>query len=247
MLTRLLLLLAILLGVFFLLRWFTRTPPSVVRKRLLQAAVLLGIAALILLAASGRLHWLYALGVSLLPLARKWLPLLRYLPILKGMSARRKGAQAANGPAAGQKSEVETAYLRMMLDHDTGELGGIVLQGTFQGQNLQALNLDQLRQLWSECQQEDPQSAPLLETYLDRIHPDWREAETAQNSQPSTGPMSPDEAYKVLGLEPGASPEAIIETHRRLMQKLHPDRGGSTYLAAQLNQAKDVLLGTRAS
>lgn len=242
MVLRLVLMLAVLAGVVLLLRWFTNTPPATVRKRLLQAAVVVAIAALILLAATGRLHWLLALGASLLPLMRKWLPLLRYAPIFKGLAAHMKGAQAAKGPPPGQRSEVETAYLRMILDHDSGEMDGVVLKGAFQGQHLGALTIEQLLQLWSECQREDQNSISLLETYLDRIHPDWRASETGRDNQPSAGSMSRDEAYEVLGLQPGASKDAIIEAHRRLMQKVHPDRGGSTYLAAQLNQAKDVLL-----
>ena len=56
------------------------------------------------------------------------------------------------------------------------------------------------------------------------------------------GSMSRDEAYSVLGLEPGASREEILHTHRILMTKIHPDHGGSTYLASKLNEAKDTLL-----
>lgn len=60
--------------------------------------------------------------------------------------------------------------------------------------------------------------------------------------QPSAS-MSHEEALKVLGLDPGAGPEAVREAHRRLIAKAHPDGGGSTYLAAKVNEARDVLLG----
>ena len=100
-----------------------------------------------------------------------------------------------------------------------------------------------------ECRAGDSQSAAVLEAYLDRVHgDDWREAygqgaEQASSAPPSGGPMTREEAYAVLGLEPEATEEDIRTAHRRLMQKMHPDRGGSTYLAAKLNQAKDLLLG----
>jgi hypothetical protein len=139
---------------------------------------------------------------------------------------------------------VESAYLRMTLDHDSGEMDGVVLKGSLQGSHLRDLSLEQLQQLWETCRGEDADGAALLEAYLDRIHPDWRQEEQASDATSHTpGPMSREEAWQVLGLEPGADEQAIIEAHRRLMQKLHPDRGGSTYLAAKLNQAKDLLLG----
>lgn len=149
---------------------------------------------------------------------------------------------------AGQQSRVRTDYLEMMLDHDTGSMDGVVLKGPYQGKILSEVGLEGLIALWRECSREDPQSAQLLMAYLDRMEPDWRDragarAETAGDHGAAGGPMTLDEAYDILGLEPGASANDIRKAHRTLMKKLHPDQGGSTYLAAKINEAKDLLLG----
>jgi len=143
---------------------------------------------------------------------------------------------------------IETELLRMTLDQASGALRGEVLSGRFAGARLDQLNLEQLCALLAECGASDGQSERLLETYLDRTHPGWREqAEGSERSQRNArgaagGAMSRAEAWQVLGLEPGASPEQIREAHRRLMTRLHPDHGGNDYLASKINTARDVLL-----
>ncbi|HKZ96647.1 MAG TPA: DnaJ domain-containing protein [Hyphomicrobiaceae bacterium] len=153
----------------------------------------------------------------------------------------------------GQTSRVVTDHLEMELDHDTGELTGAVLKGIFEGRAIESLTPAEFAHLWRDCRFSDPQSAQILEAYLDREHPSWREDLARSGQEPSgsagtrgaqgpQGPMSVAEAYQVLGLAAGASDEDIRRAHRELMLKLHPDRGGSTYLAAKINQAKDLLL-----
>jgi hypothetical protein len=149
----------------------------------------------------------------------------------------------------GQKgSEVNTDSLRMQLDHATGELEGEVLRGPFAGRPLDSLGLRELLDLLADFQREDPRSVALLETYLDRRQPDWRahvageQTHGAHQAAPANGVMDEATACSILGLSPGASADDIKSAHRRLMTKLHPDHGGSSYLAAQLNQAKDFLL-----
>ncbi len=144
----------------------------------------------------------------------------------------------------GQVSRVATAHLEVELDHDSGAISGRVLRGSFAGRDLQGLTPAETARLWEDCRFLDPQSAQILEAYLDRRHPSWREdfarAEGKESAAAAT--MTRAQALQVLGLEEGAGEEEIRRAHRELMLKLHPDRGGSSYLAAQINTAKEVLL-----
>ena len=223
---RFLLLLGLAAGLFFLLRWLSRQPPRVYTQ-LFMVLLSLGLLVLVL---SGRVHWLVAVIAVLLPFLRGW---------LTGRGAAKPKAE----PAGGQKT-VHSKYLRMTLDHDSGDLDGEVLAGRFAGKSLDQLDLDALLQLLDECRDDD-ESLALLQAYLEREHGDsWRQAAGAgqQRGASAPGEMSRAEAFEVLGLSPEASEAEIIDAHRRLMQKLHPDRGGSAYLAATINLAKETLL-----
>ena len=145
----------------------------------------------------------------------------------------------------GQVSRVRSAYIEMELDHDTGGVRGQVLAGRHAGAALDTLAVPVLLNLMTEI---DAESGALLAAYLDRREPGWREhaqgdaAAGAGRAAPRGGKMTEEEAYQILGVQPGASAEEISRAHRSLMKKLHPDQGGSTYLAAQINQAKELLL-----
>jgi hypothetical protein len=145
----------------------------------------------------------------------------------------------------GQASRVRTAFLEMELDHDTGAMHGRILAGRREGATLDTLDVTALIGLLSEF---DDDSRNLLAAYLDRRKPGWREdaqQDAATGGRARTAPsgkMTEEEAYQILGVEPGASAGEISRSHRSLMKKLHPDQGGSTYLAARVNAAKDVLL-----
>lgn len=245
MISRLLIGLLILAAIIFLINWFVKTPPKQVVRVVRRAGVGVAIGVLVLLAATGRLNWLYALIGALVPIAYRVMGLLGLVPLIQRLLHLGQRAQNARGPAAGTSSAVETSWLRMTLDHDTGVMRGEVLAGRFKGARLHELTLAQLALLLEECREADAQAAAVLEAYLERVHgADWRAQAGAQApGARADGRMSREEAYEVLGLAPGAETQAIVDAHRRLMQKLHPDRGGSTYLAAKLNQAKDVLLG----
>jgi len=192
---------------------------------------------LILLIASERLGSALALMGFLAPL------------ILRGKAMWRRWKSAA-GPAAGSASQIETEYLRMRLDHDTGAMSGTVRRGPNAGRRLDELSEGELIELWRECRIADEPSARLMESYLDRLRPDWRDAAGAgpgagagAGRRASSDAMTREEALAILGLAPGADAAAIKKAHLDLMMKLHPDHGGSTYLAAKLNRAREVLLG----
>jgi hypothetical protein len=142
----------------------------------------------------------------------------------------------------------------MRLDHASGRMSGRVRRGPFAGRELAELSLPELFALMAECRATDGESVPLLEAWLDRAAPDWREQEAWEGpgaggdaggggSARQGGRMSRADAYAVLGLAEGATPAEIRAAHRRLMRGAHPDQGGSDWLAARINEARDVLLG----
>ncbi|WP_245615709.1 DnaJ domain-containing protein [Afifella pfennigii] len=146
-----------------------------------------------------------------------------------------------------RRSSVRSAGLEMSLDHETGALDGRVLVGRHEGRLLSQMSFTELRDLAGELAG-DEESLRLLEGYLDRAHPRWRDdmetdADRGRGPAGGAGGMSAQEAYEILGLEPGAGETEIRDAHRRLMKQVHPDRGGSAALAARINQAKETLLG----
>ncbi len=209
----------------------------------IYASVIVG-AMLVYLGVTGRLNWLFALLGVVLPFLARILPWISRSLGLASLYRRLRTSTGLGGaaqPATGQQSTLDTRFFAMTLDHDSGAMNGLVLQGQFTGQQLSQLDLRQLQQLFSECRS-DTDSINVLTAYLDRHYPDWQTQ--FSDSQPSTNSPEMDEAraYEILGLQPGATRDMVIDAHRRLMQKFHPDRGGPNYLAAQINLAKDLLL-----
>ena len=173
-----------------------------------------------------------------------------FLPALQRLFRQMfaNGAQARPATRTGPRvneSIVETRTVRMRLDHATDTLDGDVLAGRFSGRRLGELAVPDVLFLLDECRTADVESVALLEAYLDRREPDWRDAARdggAATAPRNTSVMSREDALDVLGLEEGATPDDIRAAHHRLMKRLHPDQGGTTFLATQVNQAKDVLL-----
>lgn len=240
MIQLLLLVLALGIGLPLLARWFANTEP----KKVVRGArwggilVLAGLGLFLLL--TGRLAGLLAvLGAVLLWLQRLSPLLIQGLPwFLRWRRAR----QTAAGPTPGRASRLKTRSLDMQLDHASGTMDGYVLRpGPMEGRSLASLALPALLRLLAECRADDPDSARVLETYLDRrFGPDWAKQDGAG---PRRDEMSEAEAYALLGLAAGASPAAVKAAHRRMMKRHHPDRGGSADMAARLNAARDKLLG----
>lgn len=237
---KLLLLLAIALALYILFIRAQALPPHQRKAQYLKLGIVVAVAAVLFLTLTGRMHWVGAALTGLLVGARQLLPLLiRLFPMLS--SLRNK----AGSPGSGQQhSTVEAAVLRMHLDHESGRLSGEVLRGPLQDWRLDELDRSQLEDLLVFCQQEDNDSVQLLVSYLEQRFPGETDFAKQQRTAPdSGGGLSRTEALAVLGLGDDASDEDIVQAHRKLMQKLHPDRGGNDYLAAKINQAKDFLLG----
>ena len=155
------------------------------------------------------------------------------------------GWPPALGFAKGER--IATAHLEGTRDPRTGMLRGRVVKGFFAGRAIERLRPVELAHLWQDCRLADPQSAALIEAHLDRLQASWRDDLARAEAEAPKGPdgkMTRAEALEILGLQPGASADEIRKAHRALMLRLHPDRGGSNYLAAKINEAKDVALGS---
>lgn len=223
--------LAIVIGGWFLIKSFANAQPAQVRGLTRKVAGWGIIAVSGFLALRGALNLampLFALGLGLVG---------QNVVFPNGMPWNRK--------TPGQASRVATSLLAMELDHDSGRMDGEVLAGPFKGRKLSTLSLDEARRLHAQCAQAPDQSRALLEAWIGRTHPDWREnwgAETAAGAPPSSTRMTRAEALAILGLKDGAGPDEVRAAHRRLMKAAHPDLGGSDYLAAKINEAKELLL-----
>jgi hypothetical protein len=227
--------------VLYSLRSFTRVPPALLAKLIRRfggvAAIGLGVFLLVRGAVEAGMP---ALGFGL------WM--LGFFN-LKGPLGFRSVGQKRRSAGI---SRVRSAMIEMELDHASGALKGSVLAGAFEGRALDSLTRPQCESVWRLCRSDDPDGARLLEPYLHRRFPAWREAGEADGDAARAagsdrqawrpGKMSEDEAYEVLGLRKGATRNDVARAHRALMKKLHPDHGGSTDLAARVNEAKDMLL-----
>ena len=223
--------------VAFAIFWFMRANPSTLARLLRPVLVVLGVIGIGGMLIFG-LRFLPGLLPELFGLAGVVITAL----IARAVRSRPSGGFSSPGDGrGGQRTEVRTAFLQAWIDHGTGDVGGTVLSGRFSGRTLDSLGDAELLDLHLECSA-DADSLRVLEPYLDRrLGAEWRQAR-----QPPRGPrsdMTREEALAVLGLAEGASEDDVKAAHRRLIQRMHPDVGGSADLAARINRAKDVLLG----
>ncbi len=233
-------LLAVIAIFYILLKRVQGLPPHRRKAETTKIAIGAAVVVVVMLTLAGKMHWVGAALTGLLVILRQSLPLLlRLFPMLAQWKQQRAGA--ATG---GRSSTVTTRLLAMYLDHDSGRLSGEVLAGPYAQWRLDDMDRGQLDELRDYCLREDPESVELLDSYLEQRFPDadpGPEADARINTD--DGSMNRQEAQQILGVGAEASREDIVAAHRKLMQKLHPDRGGSDYLAAKINEAKDFLLG----
>lgn len=238
---------AAFLAVMVIGRLMLTAPAGTVARILKIAAVVVAAAVAIVLAATGRLGPAIATLIFLAPMFLRWRAIARRL-------------KSATGPTPGQSSSVRTAHLEAVLDHDSGEMNARIIDGPSAGRMLSDCELDDLMALLAEYRHIDPQSAAIVEAYLDRVHgAAWRAGDEAGssgfgndgNGSRSSGSresggagsrMTVEEARAALGVGPSATREDIKRAHRHLMKRFHPDHGGTDYLAAKLNEAKEILL-----
>ena len=234
---KLVLLLAGIAVIYILLKRVQSLPPHKRRAETTKIAIGVAVVAVIMLTLAGKMHWVGAALTGLLVMMRQSLPLLlRLFPVLAQWRQQR-----ARAGGEGKNSTVTTRILAMYLDHASGQLSGEVLQGPFSQWRLDEMDRAQLDELRDYCRREDPESVQLLESYLEQRFPD-EETVSGDSGEIDSGAMNRREAMQILGVDDSASREDIVAAHRKLMQKLHPDRGGSDYLAAKINEAKDFLL-----
>lgn len=242
--TPLLLGLLVVVAIYFLLKWYSDASVKQIRSSAKWIGVGVLLLGILVLAATGRLGAAFGLLMAFFAWAWRVFHMVNSMRQFGNMFRSFGFGQGLGaGPGGANASHVTSAFLDMTLDLASGAMDGEVTAGRASGRRLSQMPLPDLLALLREVAG-DPDSERLLEAYLDRTHPDWRETTGAgpSASPPSAGAMTRDEALRILGLKDGAGQDEVKAAYRKLMAQLHPDRGGSDYLAAKVNQAKDFLL-----
>jgi hypothetical protein len=218
--------------------WRVRSlPPHKQRAGYIKFFIGLAVIAVIFLTATGRMHWLGAAITGAFVFLRQMLPwVIRALPFLNKLRQQQTAKQG--------QSAIQTEHLSATLDHASGHIDGEVINGPHKGWLLSELSLSELEALLEHYTSEDEESAELLQAYLEQRMQKASEAEQERSEaqREAAADSTRAEALATLGLTEDATEEEIVAAHRSLIQKLHPDRGGNDFLAAKINQAKDILL-----
>lgn len=244
------LLLLIALAIAFYLAWpvLQRADPAqIVRGGALVLLIVSSVVGIFALA-TGRPQWVVlALIVWLASLISRLA-----MPAGGWSGARRAGRAGRRWGRGSGASSIETRYLRMSLDHASGGVTGEIIRGQHEGRRVESMTTAELVAVMQEAAVDDPQTAQLLEAYLDRIDPAWRTASAGASGHDAGRErpagrirMTREEALATLGLGQDASAADIRAAHRKLMHEHHPDHGGDAEFAAKLNEAKEVLLDRR--
>ena len=232
--------LALLIGSLLILRWYVNAQPSTLLKLLKWLVIITASALALFFLIVGPKTW----ALWSIPVLLPWLMRLRSAMRYARNWSRMQNNYDDKSSETASISEVQTDFFKMYLNHQSGEMTGEIIKGRFSRLKLENLSIDDLLFLLDEVRG-DEQSVQVLTAYLERYHEnDWQSQNTRAHAKDrSNTSMTAEQALRILDLDIGASEKEIIEAHRRLMNKLHPDHGGSNYLAAQINQAKDILLG----
>lgn len=224
----------LLVGGYHLYQHLKRQSPPLRRKLMMRYMLYGVIGLLVILAITGRMHWVGAAIAILIPVAKAALSWgLKLFPFYRQWLQNRE-----------RVSIINTSIICVTINQANGFMDGDVIDGPFSNKQLSSLNQKELDQLKEYCENKDPEAVQLLSHYQQwrfKSHKEQSSSQQQDQSSAFNSQMKREEALQILGLEDGASEEEIINAHRRLMQKLHPDRGGSDYLAAKINQAKDIL------
>ena len=246
--TRLIILIAIATAGYLIYKlYFQQLMKQGTAGKVKIAMIVVGLSFLAL-AAVGRAHIVFGVIGALMTQVMRFVPLLsRFAPFLQKylppLSMSSKGANSNNN--TGSESRVATGSLVMTLNHTTGQINGEVIVGKFANRLLSELSNDELNQFYQFCQTNDAEAIRLLDAYIARERSDWHDAPEFENDTDNLAKgdgITVREAYDILGLQPDADQQQIISAHRSLMSQLHPDKGGSNYLAAKVNEAKKILL-----
>lgn len=231
MLFRLIFLIALIAIAYYGYKKIQTLPPEQKRKVGWKFAIGGLIIISLLAVATGRMHWLGG-ALALLIGAAKFgaTALFRFWPLLR---------------ATGRDAVFRTAHLEVRFLVKTSQLEGRVIKGLYEGELLHAMSTQQLQELAQAYQEQDKKSYYLVQVFLQRAGAAGAQQQYENRDKSGGGfPSSPtrEEALLILGLSGNPDKGEIVAAHRKLIQKLHPDRGGNDYLAARINQAKDVLL-----